>query len=277
MMSRAMAGKRAFTIAEVVVVVAIIVLLVATLLPMVNRARVTAKRARMAMDLNAIGIALDVYRDDFGDYPRPDEHDYVSKQRGAEAMCRALLAPENADGLYGDGADGFGFRTRRINNVAQGAIRGPYLRPEQFKVRRSPPPAPPPNDVTYPPPQPFVMVDIDDQPILYYVAAAAKPNIHLPDTYVAIAYRAPSPMFNVYDNSGLYLDGLYRMRLMLGDVSLDGAIDANESAATTGPYIVWSAGPDGLYGPVPDPLPLTPPQRRALRSKVDDVANFQFR
>ena len=86
----------AFTLAEVVVVVAIIALLVATLLPMLNRARHTAKRARLAMDLNTIGIALDAYRGDFGDYPRPSEMDYTENTRGAAILCRALLGPQGA-------------------------------------------------------------------------------------------------------------------------------------------------------------------------------------
>jgi hypothetical protein len=87
----------------------------------------------------------------------------------------------------------------------------------------------------------------------------------------------PQPLFNVFDNAGPYPDGLYRMRLMLGDVSLDGAMNADETPASTGPYLVWSAGPDGAYGPVPDPRPLSPQQRRLLRSRVDDVTNFPFR
>jgi type II secretory pathway pseudopilin PulG len=60
----------AFTLVEVVVVVGILGLILATLLPMVQRARLSAKRTRLALDLNAIGIALDAYHDDFGDYPR---------------------------------------------------------------------------------------------------------------------------------------------------------------------------------------------------------------
>ncbi|CAN5624425.1 hypothetical protein BH09PLA1_BH09PLA1_30950 [soil metagenome] len=264
--------RRAFTLAETIVVIGIIVLLLAALLPMVNRARLSAKRARMAMDLTTIGIGLDAYHDDFGDYPRPAEHDYVSKQRGAEALCRAMLAPDGADGSYADGADGFGFRTRRVDNVPQGRVYGPYLRPETFKIRRNPP-SPGPSNI-----QPYYMVDLDDQPILYYVARSSKPNIHLPDSFVALsATPPPSPLFNVIDNSGPYPDGLYRMRLMLGDVSLDGAIDGDETPASTGPYLLWCAGPDGAYGPIPDPRPLTPAQRRTLRSKVDDVTNFPFR
>jgi len=279
-------GKRAFTLAEVVVVVAIIVLLMATLLPMMNRARVAAKRARLAMDLNTIGIALDAYRDDFGDYPRPTETNY-DNQRGAAVLCRALLAPENATGDLGDGADGYGFRIRRNGATPQGKVYGPYLRPESFKVRRNQKT----NEHDYNVYQ-LLMLDIDDQPILYYPARATKPNIHLPEGFVALALVSTSssqeggppplaPLFNVYDNSGPYPDGLYRMRLMLGDVSLDGAIDANETPASTGPYLLWSAGPDGYYGPVPgpdgDPRPLSLEQRRKLRSKVDDVTNFQFR
>src|SRR3954447_22747417 len=124
----------AFTLAEVVVVVGIIVLLLATLLPMVNRARITAKRARMALDLNSIGIALDAYRDDFGDYPRPSDYDYSDNTRGAAILCRALLGPQDADGRYPAGADGYGFRTRRVNGIAQGKVYGPYLRPESFRL-----------------------------------------------------------------------------------------------------------------------------------------------
>ena len=285
-MMSAMRGqcRRAFTLAEVVVVVAIVVLLMATMLPMVNRARVSAKRARMAMDLNTIGIALDAYRDDFGDYPRPTENDYSANQRGAVILCRALLAPEGAGGSHGDGADGFGFRTRRNADTPQGRIHGPYLRPESFKIGRQAPTDD--HDYTYYPPR---ILDIDQQPILYYVARANKPNINLPNGFVAFSLGPPTtnpaegspppvaPLFNVYDNSGPYPNGLYRMRLMLGDLNGNGGIDAGETPASTGPYLLWSAGPDGAYGPVPDPLPMSVDERRKLRSKVDDVTNFQFR
>lgn len=273
-------GRRsfAFTLAELVVVIGILALLLATLLPMVQRARVAAKRARLALDLNAVGTALDAYRDDFGDYPRPSDYDYSNNTRGAAILCRALLGPQDANGTYGDGADGFGFRTRRVNGTAQGRVWGPYLRPESFKLYNQANKAP-------------LIADVDGQPILYYVARASKPNIHMPDGFVALSlgptapvypddYPTPpalSPLFNVFDNSGPYPDGLYRMRLMLGDVSLNGAIDADETPASTGPYLLWSAGPDSAYGPVPDPRPLSPKQRRELRGHVDDVTNFQFR
>jgi prepilin-type N-terminal cleavage/methylation domain-containing protein len=284
MMSDAMRTCRrrsnfAFTLVEVLVVISILALILATLLPMVQRARVSAKRARLALDLNAVSIALDAYHDDFGDYPRPSDYDYSNNTRGAAILCRALLGPQDANGPYADGADGFGFRTRRVNGVAQGRVWGPYLRPESFKLYLQAGRVP-------------LIADIDGQPILYYVARANQPNIHLPDGFVALSLGPPttqpddypvppsptvSPLFNVFDNSGPYPDGLYRMRLMLGDVSLNGAIDADETPASTGPYLVWSAGPDGAYGPVPDPRALTAAERRTLRSHVDDVTNFQFR
>jgi len=267
----------AFTLVEVVVVVGILGLILATLLPMVQRARLSAKRTRLALDLNAIGIALDAYHDDFGDYPRSGDYDYSNNQRGAAILCRAMLGPQDANGYYPDGADGFGFRTRRVNGVATGRVYGPYLRPESFKLYRQPNMAP-------------LMADIDGQPILYYVARSGGTNIHVVDSFVALwvppppsappnAVLAPMPLFNVFDNAGPYPDGLYRMRLMLGDVSLNGAIDADETPASTGPYLLWSAGPDRYYGPPPDadPRPLSSNDRRKLRSHVDDVTNFQFR
>src|SRR5688572_26616043 len=126
----------AFTLTEVVVVVAVIAVLLATFLPMVSRARVSAKRARLALDLNTIGLALEAYRDDFGDYPRPSDYEYDNNTRGAAILCRAMLGPQDANGYYPDGADGFGFRTRRLNGVAQGRVYGPYVKPESFKLLR---------------------------------------------------------------------------------------------------------------------------------------------
>ena len=36
--------------------------------------------------------------------------------------------------------------------------------------------------------------------------------------------------------------------VLLGDTSCNGQIDAGETAAYSGPFILWAAGPDGFWG-----------------------------
>src|SRR4051812_6524170 len=60
-----------FTLVELLVVIGIIMTLAAILLPALNTAYRNASRARMAGDLQAIVTALEAYKADFGDYPRP--------------------------------------------------------------------------------------------------------------------------------------------------------------------------------------------------------------
>ena len=64
--------RRAFTLVELMVVIGIIALLGTILLPMANRARAAAKRVTMQSDLQAIANAIEAYKHDFGDIPRPD-------------------------------------------------------------------------------------------------------------------------------------------------------------------------------------------------------------
>lgn len=85
------AGRQGFTLTELLVVIGIIVLLVGILLPMVMRAYRGADRQRTASDLNAIAVALDAYKADFGDYPRP-AGDHI----GFAILGYALIGPANA-------------------------------------------------------------------------------------------------------------------------------------------------------------------------------------
>lgn len=90
---------RAFTLVEILVVLGVIAVLVGLLIPMVNRARRGAERSRIQSDLNAITIALDQYKIDFGDVPRPAEAEFNT---GAAVLGKALIGP------YGDGIDSTG-------------------------------------------------------------------------------------------------------------------------------------------------------------------------
>src|SRR5688500_15384527 len=62
--------RPAFTLVEVLVVIGIMVVIAGIAIPMINKARKQGIRVRVAGDLNTIGVALEAYKNDFGDYPR---------------------------------------------------------------------------------------------------------------------------------------------------------------------------------------------------------------
>jgi general secretion pathway protein G len=126
--------RRGFTLVELLVVIGIIVLLASIALPMVLSARRNASRVRAQSDLNTVAVALEAYKADFKDYPRPDP-----TQPTAPVLAWALLGPWQAatDGSNpGDGADGYGFRTSWDNTNKVGSkVYGPYLSPEKFRTQ----------------------------------------------------------------------------------------------------------------------------------------------
>src|SRR3989338_4529534 len=64
-----MSKKRAFTLIELIVVMAIISLLAATLVPQVSKAMDKTRVARTAQELTLISNAMDAYLADVGSYP----------------------------------------------------------------------------------------------------------------------------------------------------------------------------------------------------------------
>lgn len=133
---------------------------------------------------------------------------------------------------WSDGGDEQSYRTKRGSS-----IKSPYLQSGTFKVVGC------------------AIVDRNDNPILYFPAASgsrnpavsyadATPNaIYNPNTnLVPFSWRSPT-------SSTGDTNARNRLVAVLGDnMTINGMIDANETAATTGPYILWSAGPDGRYG-----------------------------
>ena len=68
---RAVGGKSAFTLVELLVVVAIIALLISILIPSLTGAREYARRTVCKTNLHQFGLALAMYADDYdGFFPR---------------------------------------------------------------------------------------------------------------------------------------------------------------------------------------------------------------
>ena len=70
-MPRLCLKNKGFTLVEVMTVVAIILILVAIVLPNFLRARRNANEFLAAKALRSISDALEMYRNDYGDYPDP--------------------------------------------------------------------------------------------------------------------------------------------------------------------------------------------------------------
>jgi prepilin-type N-terminal cleavage/methylation domain-containing protein len=82
-------NRKAFTLTELLVVIGIIVILLGLLLAGLNNSQKAAREARLAADLQTIATAINAYRADFGDIPRPDPAN-ASQMRGAEILALAI-------------------------------------------------------------------------------------------------------------------------------------------------------------------------------------------
>jgi prepilin-type N-terminal cleavage/methylation domain-containing protein len=271
---------RGFTLIELLVVIGIIVLLATIVLPMISQAHKQAIRVSMAADLQVIGQALEAYKHDFGDYPRPDRNQINDNPNlpfvtGAALLCWALVAPGPANSQQvgpsispGDGADGPGFRVRGTI----GAVKGPYLPPDRFLIGTADS-----MGVVHAPKlldnAQDVLADRNSSPILYFAATPGAVATSSPNGFVEDQLpphkpgEAPidSSLFT-FDDNAIYLapargpgggasnpanltrGGWQVMSYRLGDSNINGVIDPGEVPITTGPYLLWSAGPDGIFG-----------------------------
>ncbi|MDP9173358.1 MAG: type II secretion system GspH family protein [Planctomycetota bacterium] len=144
--------RKAFTLAELLVVMGVIALLAAILLPAISNAYRSAQMDSQRADLQSIAMALEAYKSDFGDYPRnANLQTWVSQALANPppgnaapgnippiyfSLATALIGPGPAETQNvpkggktveaGDGADGAGFRTRSDSYNASLPI-GPFV------------------------------------------------------------------------------------------------------------------------------------------------------
>lgn len=249
--------QQAFTLTEVLVAVGILLLLGSLLLVTIPRVQRSARAARTSADMQTLAVALEAYKQDFGDYPRlsftpttpasPIGTNFPMQLygnanfiAGSELLAWALVGPFDAvgqpmpagsgphtngtDWARGDGKDGFGIR---VGANARGTVYGPYVEPEKFLRNPWNDPADTNQMARY---YPFLQ-DAFRQPILYFVRNP-KP-----------ATKAPLDMYNPLEN------GVAFVRNPADDNALIGARFEAIAARhqINGPYILWSAGFDEMF------------------------------
>ena len=100
--------RRAFTIVELLTVIAVIAILLGLLIPSMNMARNAANVAKQKVQIASIDKALLLFRDDYGDYP-PSAYTptggeyYCGAQKLAEALFGLDLLGFNPDTLWDAG------------------------------------------------------------------------------------------------------------------------------------------------------------------------------
>ncbi len=100
--------KRAFTLVELLVVVAIIALLLAILVPTLHRARTQAKKAQVASQIQLIATALHAFSNDQGDFPTSDPFsndgtvDPCYVPTGAHLLAVALVGTPSGNNPLGN-------------------------------------------------------------------------------------------------------------------------------------------------------------------------------
>jgi prepilin-type N-terminal cleavage/methylation domain-containing protein len=211
-------------------------------------------------------------------------------------------ANNGGTGQAPDGADGPGFRLRSNGTTAAGTVWRPYIDASKFRLGN--PGAIITSTKTWDSVNftDATLLDPEGNPILYYPATPGTQAVTVTGAFVttynpqtpatanaATGTSMPYPLYNVYDNAGYGSTTTYtptnvppvpgafmpatELQVLLGEQSTtsqtNGSINPSasppESATTTIPYLLWSAGEDGIFGRTP-----------ALTNRTDDVTNFDL-
>jgi prepilin-type N-terminal cleavage/methylation domain-containing protein len=131
--------RAGFTIMELMVTIAILLVLVAILTAALNGAKNTAKVSMVGAQISALSSAIEIYHSDFESYPPSDQANgwgfTQPLHSGSAALAEALMGylPFSSDGAGSDATNttnskatdgGYGFR---LNANGNGRVYGPYM------------------------------------------------------------------------------------------------------------------------------------------------------
>lgn len=186
------------------------------------------------------------------------------------------------------GRSGVALIADSVGNM-KGKTSGPFLAPDKFKIANTATDADAGNNIAIGDLLPgtayddsAVLLDANGSPILYFPSLNAQPPVTLPFAYLSKGradgvrdtgtaevkgsgvsepdyggtttptnFGSGTPAYNGVDNAAWLPTPV--LRYLLGDVDLSGRFEKtatqNESPAVRNQYILWTAGPDGKFGP----------------------------
>jgi len=204
--------RRAFTLVELLVVVAIIALLIGILVPAVLIGQRTVEQGAAEQFMNGIALGLSVYKNDFDRLPPSDASGASGTMFGMSSGSLsgwdggALMTQAVAGAEAGDGVKGLGFRA---GGATDGPKSGPYVEPGENDLARIS--------------GRYYLVDQWDQPIAYYRARGGQSSLW------------PSGRFVQADNAGIAGT----------NPSLDNHPETDETALRASGFVLYSPGRDG--------------------------------
>jgi prepilin-type N-terminal cleavage/methylation domain-containing protein len=235
-----------FTLVELLVAVGIIAVLIGLLLPATLRALRGNDKARIQFQLQAIGLALNAYKLDFGRVPDSNMRYGNQAANGGFAKVGGVMMTRWLVGVQSaavDGLDGPGYTVPNRD----GSVRTvpAYLNPQSFRVEPSANTSSTSATWSSQPNECWLgLRDVVGNPIYYF---SLRNSQSTPSTSYFDANDLA--MFNTEDNnemlptpnadSGGFTTNL---RWLAGDLNANNRIDGSETARVTGDYLLLTAG-----------------------------------